>query len=102
MGYRDTLISNSILQAIFQDRTDDKKTFLGRVLAFFSAFQLTLSRYRAALFQRLRTEVWKIDENEYTESFKGRGRKDALKAVGDLGYSGSVREQSNHRCGYLS
>lgn len=95
MGRRDTLISNSILEAIFKDKTDDKKTLLARIFAFFSVFQLTLSRYRDELFRRLRNEVWKIDEKEYTESFQGHGEKDALKAVGDLGYSGSVCAHEN-------
>jgi len=90
MGRRDTLISNSILHAIFKDRCDDKKTLLGRILAFFFIFQLTLFRYKAGLFRKLRTEIWQIDEEEYTESFKGSGKQAALKAIGDLGYSGSV------------
>jgi len=90
MGRRETLISNSILHAIFQDRDDDKKTLLRRILAFFSIFQLTLSRYKAGLFRKLRTEAWQIDEEEYTEWYKGSGEQAALKAVGDLGYSGSV------------
>lgn len=90
MGRRQTLISSSILKAIFLDRSDDNKTLLGRILAFFSIFQLTLSRYKADLFRKLRTEVWQIDDNEYIESFKGSGKKAVLKAVGDLGYSGSV------------
>lgn len=92
MGCRDTLISDSILQAIFQDKSDDKKTILGRIFAFLSIFRLTLSRYRDELFRKLRNEVWKIDEKEYTESFKPHGLKDTLKSVGDLGYSGSVRD----------
>lgn len=87
---RDTLVSNSILHAIFQDRTDDKEGFFARVSASCAFYQLTLSRYRDDLFRRLRNEVWKIDEKEYTDSFKGEGSKDALKPVGDLGYSGSV------------
>jgi hypothetical protein len=89
---RDTLISNSILQAIFKDQKDEERsTFFGRLGASCAFYQLTLSRYRHELFKRLRNDVWKIDEKEYTESFKGQGSKDALKPVGDLGYSGSVR-----------
>lgn len=63
-----------------------------RILAFFAVFNLTLARYRASLFKRLRNEIWGIDEDGYTESFRSTSRKKRtdLVAVGDLGYSGSV------------
>ena len=91
MGRRDALVSKSILLAIFDDRRDDKKkTLLARILAFFSLFQLALSRYKDELFKQLRTDVWQIDDAEYRESFRRNDRKARLKPIGDLGYSGSV------------
>ncbi|KAF2465984.1 SAICAR synthase-like protein [Lindgomyces ingoldianus] len=95
MGRRQRLISTSILRAIFKSNSQDsnkKRGLLERILAFFSVFQLTLSRYRAELFQKLRNEIWRIDEEEYTESFRspGKSRRPDLVAVGDLGYSGST------------
>ncbi|KAF2458115.1 hypothetical protein BDY21DRAFT_371017 [Lineolata rhizophorae] len=90
MGIRDTQISNSILGAIFQDVQSTKATLIARLQAFFSVFHLTLKRYQYGLFKDLRTQVWKIDEEEYKNSFRGSGKKGKLKAVGDLGYSGST------------
>lgn len=96
MGRRQRLISTSILRAIFSPKkaygTDDRPSLWARILAFFAVFNLTLARYRASLFRRLRNEIWAIDEEEYTESFRSTSRKKRtdLVAVGDLGYSGSV------------
>jgi hypothetical protein len=91
MSYRERLISQSILDAIFHDVAEAHRSFLARILAFFSLFRLHLSRYRAELFKRLRREIWQIDESEYRESFRSAKRKGRLVGVGDLGYSGSVR-----------
>lgn len=91
MSKRSTLISKSILTAIFHDPKKDERTLLTALLAFFSFFNLRLARYKAALFQRLRSETWEIDEEGYKESFRADGKDDAgLRSVGDLGYSGSV------------
>lgn len=91
MGRRDNQISNSILSAIFHDQDHDgKRTIIGRLLAFFSFFRLILARYKDNVFKRLRGEEWEIDEDEYRESFRSNGKDENLKAVGDLGYSGSV------------
>ena len=97
MGRRQRLVSTSILRAIFKpnnSRDPDKRLgFLARILAFFSVFQLALSRYRASVFRKLRNETWEIEEEEYTESFRSpsHGKRTDLISVGDLGYSGSVR-----------
>jgi hypothetical protein len=91
MGRRDNQISISILSAIFHDQNhDDRRTVLGRILAFFSFFRIILARYKDELFERLRVDEWEIDEDEYRESFRSNGKDEKLKAVGDLGYSGSV------------
>jgi hypothetical protein len=92
MGRRDNQISKSILSAIFHDQNNDgKRTIIGRILAFFSFFRIILARYKDSLFNRLRDDEWEIDEDEYRESFRSNGKDEKLKAVGDLGYSGSVR-----------
>lgn len=96
MGRRQRLISKSILRAIFSPKkaygTDDRPSLLARILAFFAVFNLTLARYRAALFRKLRNEIWEIEEEEYKESFRSpsHNKRTDLIAVGDLGYSGSV------------
>ncbi|KAJ4297819.1 hypothetical protein N0V90_005715 [Kalmusia sp. IMI 367209] len=96
MGRRQRLISKSILGAIFSPKkaygTDERPGLLARILAFFAIFNLTLARYRAALFKKLRNEIWQIEEEEYKESFRSpsKNKRTDLVAVGDLGYSGST------------
>ncbi|TLD23576.1 Phosphatidylinositol-4-phosphate 5-kinase core [Venturia nashicola] len=90
MGRRDNQISKSILSAIFHDQEHDKRTVIGRILAFFSFFRIVLARYADSVFKRLRDKEWEIDEDEYRESFRSNGKDGELKAVGDLGYSGST------------
>lgn len=90
MGFRDKRISKSVLRAIFRGRAP-KTGLLARILALFSVFQLTLARYKEDLFNKLREDVWQLDEDEYRESFREAEKGGSLKSVGDLGYSGSVR-----------
>jgi len=91
MGKRDNLISKSILSSIFRDSSQDKRTILSRILAFFSFFNLKLARYKEDTFRGLREETWEVDEEEYKESFRQTSKDGkGLEAVGDLGYSGSV------------
>lgn len=90
MGRRDTLISRSILDAIFQDRHSEDSSFLSRVFGFFTLFNIALSRYERELFKSLRVRDWEFDEDEYRESFRSADKKGKLNPVGDLGYSGSV------------
>lgn len=103
MGRRQRLISTSILRAIFATKSVNSDEhaqpgLLARILAFFSLFQLSLSRYRDRIFRKLRNELWQIDEDEYTESFRSpsKGKRTDLKSVGDLGYSGSVCIRNRH------
>ncbi|KAH7361199.1 phosphatidylinositol-4-phosphate 5-kinase-domain-containing protein [Pyrenochaeta sp. MPI-SDFR-AT-0127] len=97
MGRRDRLISTSILRAIFgtgssQNDEAAHPGLLARILAFFAFFNLTLARFRAEVFRKLRNEAWGIEEEEYTESFRSpsKSKRTDLVAVGDLGYSGST------------
>ena len=101
MGRQNRLISTSILRAIFRTKssTSDGEIGLGffaRVWAFFALFSLSLARYRQRLFQKLRNNVWHVEEEEYTESFRSpsKNKRTDLVAVGDLGYSGSVCRES--------
>jgi hypothetical protein len=97
MGRRDRLISTSILRAIFRSdapRKDEnaRPGLFARIWAFFAIFSLSLARYRASLFKKLRNDVWDIEEEGYTESFRSpsKSKRTDLVAIGDLGYSGSV------------
>jgi hypothetical protein len=91
MGQRDKIISISILRALFHEPHPEKRTVLARIFVFFTFFQLKLERYKADIFAKLRQETWKIDEDEYKESFRQKDKNGSgLNAVGDLGYSGST------------
>ncbi|KAK8166372.1 hypothetical protein IWX90DRAFT_211239 [Phyllosticta citrichinensis] len=91
MGFRDARISRSIIRAIFHQTNPKDATLVGRILAFFSFLQLLLIRFRPRVFDHLRKDVWKLDEDEYRESFRSADKSGgALKPVGDLGYSGST------------
>ena len=100
MGRRDRLISSSILRAIFRTSSTPEKenggpSVLARIWAFFALFSLSLARYRTRLFQKLRKDIWNIEEEEYTESFRSlsKNKRTDLVAIGDLGYSGSVSQR---------
>ncbi|KAF2190502.1 SAICAR synthase-like protein [Zopfia rhizophila CBS 207.26] len=95
MSRRQRLISTSILRAIFESKLKDPDKppgLLARILVFFSVFHLSLARYRDELFKKLRNEVWKIEEEEYTVSFRSpsKAKRTDLITIGDLGYSGST------------
>ncbi|OAL49802.1 SAICAR synthase-like protein [Pyrenochaeta sp. DS3sAY3a] len=97
MGFRDRLISTSILRAVFstassKDDSGARPGLLARILAFFTFFNLTLAKYRRELFKKLRNDNWGIEEEGYAESFRSpsKNKRTDLVAVGDLGYSGST------------
>ncbi|KAF2083331.1 SAICAR synthase-like protein [Saccharata proteae CBS 121410] len=90
MGLRNNRISRSIVRAIFRDPEHQQRSLLARILSLFALFQLALTRFNAAVFKKLRNEVWGLDEEEYRESFRSGGKKGGLNPVGDLGYSGST------------
>ncbi|KAH6841897.1 phosphatidylinositol-4-phosphate 5-kinase-domain-containing protein [Alternaria alternata] len=97
MAVEDRLISASILRAIFRSDAPrkDESAHLGlfaRIYAFFALFSLTLARYRASLFKKLRNDTWEIEEEGYIESFRSpsKGKRTDLVPIGDLGYSGST------------
>ncbi|KIW32180.1 uncharacterized protein PV07_03741 [Cladophialophora immunda] len=85
---RDKKISRSIIFAIQQDDTSEKRLRLWRPLkTFFALYGLLLIRLRPELFKRLRNQTWHLPDEEYRSSF---GYKDSLVSKGDMGYSGST------------
>ncbi|RAK77606.1 phosphatidylinositol phosphate kinase family protein [Aspergillus fijiensis CBS 313.89] len=88
---RHAALSKSIQRAIFRDPASFRKTVVGRFLAFFTILYIKLIRYGHVQFQKLRSEVWQIDEEEYKASFRNDSKKTVpLKPMGDLGLSGST------------
>lgn len=87
---REKGVARSIVYAILNCDQEKIRGLLSRLIAtiatFFAIYQLSLTRFRNDLFQKLR-EKWQIDEDDYKDSF---GQRDNLKAMGDMGFSGSV------------
>ncbi|KAK3369318.1 hypothetical protein B0T24DRAFT_722262 [Lasiosphaeria ovina] len=70
---------------------------LAFLLALFSAllslYDLHLQKIRPADFANLRRKHWEVTDDAYTDSFQpgeGAGGRDALKSIGDMGFSGST------------
>ncbi|KAL4961979.1 phosphatidylinositol phosphate kinase family protein [Aspergillus stella-maris] len=86
---RQKAISRSVQRALTRPGRA-RISFIQRILAFFRIFYLTLIRHEGELFHKLRTEVWSLDEGDYTSSFRGSKKDPALLSMGDLGFSGST------------
>lgn len=66
---------------------------LALISTIFSFYQLPLHKHRPQVFQDLRQKHWDLDEDDYVASFRaedGQKPEEALKAMGDMGFSGSV------------
>ncbi|PYH95278.1 SAICAR synthase-like protein [Aspergillus ellipticus CBS 707.79] len=87
---RQKALSKSIQLALFRDPATLRKTVISRIIAFFGICYIKLFRYGSTLFQKLRGEVWEIDEAEYKASFRNEKKTVPLKLIGDLGMSGST------------
>lgn len=97
---RQERIARSIVRAIVNAKNGPKKrprSPLGLILTFFSTlfslYQLALHKVRPAEFANLRRNHWHVSDDDYIESFQpseGRNDEEEMKAIGDMGFSGSV------------
>ncbi|KPI39627.1 uncharacterized protein AB675_3356 [Cyphellophora attinorum] len=87
---RNDAISRSIVAAVLKTPPRERLSLIKRVLivlsAFFTLFQLRLTRIKDDVFERLRTKSWEMDDEAYRSSFSG---DEPLETKGDMGYSGS-------------
>ncbi|KAI4728545.1 SAICAR synthase-like protein [Aureobasidium sp. EXF-10728] len=87
---RQQKIAKSIVYAILENNGVKLRSLLARILTaiayFFALYQLSLTRHRNDLFEKLR-EQWRVDDEDYKDSFSQRN---GLKAQGDMGFSGST------------
>ncbi|KAL2164012.1 hypothetical protein VTH06DRAFT_3226 [Thermothelomyces fergusii] len=93
-------IAGSIVRAITQTNEVQKgpRSLLASILAFltafFSLYDLVLRKIRPADYARLRQQHWGINDNDYMQSFQqedgDEAGKSPLKAIGDMGFSGST------------
>lgn len=81
-------VAKSVVYAIIKGDKQETPSFLSKLVAFFALYRLKLVRFRNDLFQKLRNDTWRIQEDVYEQSFGG---EDALKSIDDMGFSGSVR-----------
>jgi hypothetical protein len=87
---RQKAISRSVQRALFRDPGTFKQNIIQCILAFFRIYYITLLRYEQELFRKLRTEVWRISEEDYMSSFLSDEKTVPLVSMGDLGFSGST------------
>ncbi|KAK0711993.1 hypothetical protein B0H67DRAFT_647320 [Lasiosphaeris hirsuta] len=96
---RQEYIARSVVRAITRANGIEKRSasplawLLAIFAAFFSLYELTLRKIRPADFANLRRKHWQVGDNDYINSFQpGEGGKEevALKAIGDMGFSGST------------
>jgi len=93
---RQDRVARSIVYAIlFADDSSPPKagSLLSRILAvvtaFFTLFQLNLTRVRSDLFSTLRSTSWSLPDDTYLSSFEG-SPSDVLNSTEDMGFSGST------------
>ncbi|KAL1953921.1 hypothetical protein VTO42DRAFT_2043 [Malbranchea cinnamomea] len=89
MNKRQKSIDKAIVVAIDREDVPVLSCF-ARFCAFWHIFHICLVRYGTELLGELRENIWKIDLEEYRESFHGEDQTALLKPIGDLGYSGST------------
>ena len=81
---RQSALTRSIRSALTRDPNTFRSSTAGHLRVFFSLYDIQLLRYANLLFEKLRGEVWGVDEDEYRACFS------SLEPLGDLGLSGSV------------
>jgi hypothetical protein len=95
---RPEAIARSIVLALINGTQKRSRSALAWILAFFSTFfslyQLQFEKVRPTDFANLRRNHWDVADDAYLDSFRPEGGKkpeESLKAIGDMGFSGSVR-----------
>lgn len=90
MPKRQEVIANSIEWSIVHS-DEKKRIFIHDIPNYFYIHWLTFQCVREDLFQDLR-KAWQIKMEDYYASFGGKDekRKNGLKSMGDMGYSGST------------
>lgn len=104
---RQEKIARSVVRAITSSNGLDHRPRnpLAWILAcfslFFSLYQLALRKICPADFANLRRNHWDLSDDEYVGSFQQPGddanQEQALKAIGDMGFSGSVSGYTSSR-----
>lgn len=98
-------IARSIVQAIVNGTKKRRSSPLAVILTLastiFSFYELPLHRHRPDVFGELRQNYWEVREDDYVASFRadeGEKPEVVLSAMGDMGFSGSVRMELASYC----
>lgn len=90
-------IARSIVHTILNGAKKRSRSPIAYILTListiFSLYQLPLHKHRPEVFTSLRQQHWQVDDDEYLASFRvddGGKPEDALRSMGDMGFSGSV------------
>lgn len=94
-------IARSVVLVIVNDAKKRSRSPIACILTListiFSFYELPLHKHRAEVFNVLRHQSWKLEEDDYVASFRaeeGGKLEDVLSPMGDMGFSGSVSTSS--------
>lgn len=94
---RQEAIARSVVRAVKNGGQRKSRSPIAWILAllsaFFSFYQLPLRKVRPETFTGLRRKQWALEDDDYVASFRPaecERDEQALKAIGDMGFSGSV------------
>ncbi|KAL2022529.1 hypothetical protein VTK56DRAFT_5136 [Thermocarpiscus australiensis] len=96
---RQEKIARSVVRAIVNTNATARRSsnplalLLALFSTFFSLYELVLQKFRPADFANLRRKHWNVSDDDYVKSFQpdeGEPGKESLKAIGDMGFSGST------------
>ncbi|KAH8788149.1 hypothetical protein F5883DRAFT_657699 [Diaporthe sp. PMI_573] len=89
-------IARSIVQTVLNGAKKGSRSPIAYILTLvstiFSLYQLPLHKHRPEVFEKLRQQHWKVEDEEYLASFRVEddGKpEDALRPMADMGFSGS-------------
>lgn len=96
MGRQEAIARSIVLALISSTRKRSRSAWawiIALFSAFFSLYQLRFEKVRPTDFANLRRNHWDVTDEAYLDSFlpaEGKKPEDSLKAIGDMGFSGSV------------
>lgn len=92
-------IARSIVRTIVNGVKKRSRSPIAFIISLFSTifsfYELPLHKHRPAVFSELFQKYWNLDDEEYVASFRaeeGARPEDVLTSMGDMGFSGSVRD----------
>lgn len=95
-------VARSIVRAVVKGVKKRSRSpiafILGLFSTLFSFYELPLHKHRPDVFSQMCQKYWDLEDEEYVASFRAEEDaepEDALTTMGDMGFSGSVRDDPN-------